>query len=147
MTGLKAQGSRLKVWPPASSLQPRAQSAFSLVEVVVSIAVLSVGLVGAIQVFPVGLRASQRAELVSRATIAAQRTIESLKLVSWGDLEAGESTSREESFDITVVVDQPDVEGLVDPTGLKRVTVTVSWTQEGRSRSLTVATYLHRATS
>jgi len=122
-------------------------SAFSLVEIIVSIAVLSVGLVGAIQVFPVGLRASQRAELVSRATIAAQRTIESLKLVSWEELKAGESTSHEDPFDVTVVIDQPEVEGVVDPTRLKRVTATVSWTQEGRVRSLTVATYLHRQSS
>jgi type II secretory pathway pseudopilin PulG len=114
------------------------------VEVIVAIAILSVGLIGAIRVFPVGLRASQRAELVSRATIAAQRTIESLKLVSWEGLEAGESTSREDPFDITAVVDQPDVEGLVDPSRLKRISVTVRWIQEGRRRSLLVATYLSR---
>jgi hypothetical protein len=115
-----------------------------LVEVVISIAILSVGLIGAIRVFPVGLRASQRAELLSRATLAAERTVESLKLRSWDELLLGESTSREEPFDLAVSIDQPTPEGVVDASRLKRISVTVSWTQEGRLRALTIATYVRR---
>jgi type II secretory pathway pseudopilin PulG len=111
---------------------------------VISIAILSVGLVGAMRVFPVGLRASQRAEMVSRATLAAQRALESLKLKAWDELEAGETTSQEDDFDVTVVIDQPEVEGLVDSSRLKRLSVTVKWMQEARARSLTVVTYVHR---
>ncbi|MBI3331269.1 MAG: type II secretion system protein, partial [Candidatus Omnitrophica bacterium] len=65
------------------------RSAFSLVELLISMAILSVGLVGAMRVFPMGLRASVRAELHSRAALAAQRTIESLKLEPWEALEDG----------------------------------------------------------
>jgi len=119
-------------------------TAFSLVEVVISIAILSVGLIGAIRVFPVGLRASQRAELLSRATLAAERTVESLKLRSWDELPLGESTSREEPFDLAVSIDQPTPEGVADSSRLKRISVTVSWTQEGRPRSLSVVTYVRR---
>jgi prepilin-type N-terminal cleavage/methylation domain-containing protein len=50
---------------------------FSLIEVLISMAILSIGIVGAIRVFPVGLRASQRAELAARATQAGERTRES----------------------------------------------------------------------
>ena len=117
---------------------------FSLVEVVISIAILSVGLLGAVRVFPVGLRASQRAERVSRATLAAGRTIEALKLRGWDELTEGESAVEEKEFAITTVIDQPAVEGLIDPTSLKRVSVTVGWKQEGRQRSLTLVTYVHK---
>jgi len=131
------------MWNEKSAIR-NPQSAFSLVEVVISIAILSVGLIGAIRVFPVGLRASQRAELLSRATLAAERTVESLKLRSWDELPLGESTSREEPFDLAVSIDQPTPEGVVDSSRLKRISVTVSWTQEGRPRSLSVVTYVRR---
>lgn len=117
---------------------------FSLIEVVLALAILSIGIVGAIRVFPVGLRASHRAGLSSLATLAGERTMESLKLKPWEELVIGESASREDPFDIVVSVDQPVLPGLVDPTRVKRLAVTVNWTQEGRSRSLTLATYLHR---
>jgi len=117
---------------------------FSLIEVLISMTILSVGIVGAIRVFPVGLRASQRAELSSRATLAAERTLESWKLKAWEELAAGETGSHEDDFDITILVDQPAVDGLVDPSRVKRLSVTVGWTQEGRSRSLTLVTYVHR---
>ncbi|MBI3087915.1 MAG: prepilin-type N-terminal cleavage/methylation domain-containing protein [Candidatus Omnitrophica bacterium] len=118
---------------------------FSLIEVVISMAILSVGIVGAIRVFPVGLRASQRAELASRATLAAERTLESWKLKAWEELSTGETASREDDFDISVLVDQPTVDGLVDPSRVKRLSVTVGWMQEGRGRSLTLVTYVHRS--
>jgi len=117
---------------------------FSLIEVVLSLAILSVGIVGAMRVFPVGLRASHRSELSSMATLAAERTLESFKLKTWDELPVGESVTQEDPFAITVSVDQPVLPGLVDPTRVKRLAVTVTWTQEGRSRSLTIATYVHR---
>ncbi len=126
---------------PAFSVQlPEAQG-FSLVEVVIAIGILSIGLFGAIKVFPVGLRASQRAERLSRAALVGQRTMESYKLKHWDELEAGQTTSSEDPFEVTISIDQPDVEGVVDPSRLKRLSVTVTWTQDGRERSVTTTTY------
>jgi prepilin-type N-terminal cleavage/methylation domain-containing protein len=118
--------------------------AFSLIEVVISMAILSIGLIGAIRVFPVGLRASKRAEQASLATLAAERTLESWKLKSWQELSPGETVIQQGSFDITVSIDQPTLEGLVDASSLRRVSVTVSWSSEGRPRSFSVVTYLAR---
>ena len=129
---------------PAFSLEPRAARGFSLVELAISIGILSVGLVGAIRVFPVGLRASQRAEVLSRATLVGERTLELLKLNSWeelGQMAQEGSTTVEGSFEVTVIVDEPVVEGVIDPSRLKRIAVRVSWIQEGRLRSLTLLTY------
>ena len=117
-------------------------SAFSLVELIISMAILSVGMVGAMRVFPIGLRASQRAEWHSRAALVAQRVIESLKLEPWDALAEGETTSEEEGFSVTTRISQPAPEDLVDPGRLKAVEVTVQFTQDGRERRLVFITYV-----
>jgi hypothetical protein len=110
-------------------------------------AILSVGLFAGIRVFPVGLGASKRAEMRSRATFAAQRTIESMKLTPWDDLGAGETTAEVDAFTVATRISQPTLEGLVDSTRLKAVEVSVAWTQDGRSRQITFVTYLRKPSS
>ena len=134
-------------------------AAFSLVELVISMAILAVGIVGAMRVFPVGLRASRRSELSSRATILAQRTLECLKLKPWDELVEGDtlqlcrepsegaSGADEARFTITPRMTQPTIEHLTDAGRLKAVEVTIQWTQDGRSRESTFVTYLRRDTS
>ena len=125
----------------------RKHLAFSLVELVISMAILSVGIVGAMRVFPVGLRASQRSEMSSRATIVAQRTIDSLKLNTWDELIEGETTREEGDFTVSTRITPPNPERLVDPNRLKCLEVTVRWQEESRPRQLTVMTYVRRPTS
>ena len=117
---------------------------FSLIELIIALGILSVGLVGAIRVFPLGLRASQRTEMSSRATILAQRTLEELKLTPWATLQDGETVRKEETFDVVTRITTGPLEDLVDPTRLKQVMVTVHWDQDHRSRALTFVTYLRR---
>ena len=116
------------------------QSAFSLVELVISLGILSVGLVGAMRVFPIGLQASARSRMSSRATMAAQRILESLKLRSCEDLT--QDTTTVEEFTVTTRLGQPDLAHLVDPARLKTLEAVVAWTQEGRPRALTFVTYI-----
>ena len=101
---------------------------------------VSVGLVGAMRVFPVGLQASARSRMSSRATMAAQRMLESLKLRSCEDVT--EDTTTLEEFTVTTRVGEPDLPHLVDPARLKMLEATVAWTQEGRPRALTFVTYV-----
>ena len=126
----------------------RRTAAFSLIELVIAMAILSVGLVGAMRVFPLGLRASQRAEVNSRAAIAAQRAIESLKLKPWEELEEGETTAAEGGFDVTTRITRPVLKDLVDPTRLKTVEVHVRSVKAGAPpRELTFITYVRRDSS
>ncbi len=114
---------------------------FSLIELVISLAILSVGLIGAMRVFPLGLRASKRTELSSRATLVGQRTLEEIKLLTWEALEVGETSEAQDGFEVTTRVGTLEVEGLVDSTQLKSILVTVQWDQDGRTRELDFATY------
>ena len=121
--------------------------AFSLIELMISMAILSVGLIGAMRVFPMGLRASQRAELNSRAAIVAQRTIEMLKLKSWDDLALKETTEQDDGFSVTTRISQPVIDPLADAGRLKAIEVRVEMVQDGRSRQLVFLTYVRRETS
>ena len=123
------------------------QTGFSLTELIISMAILSVGLFAGMRVFPVGLGASRRAELRSRAAFAAQRTLESLKFTPWEDLAEGQTTTEADGFDITTRISPTALEGVVDATRLKAVEVTVQWSQESRSRALTFVTYLRQPSS
>ncbi len=110
--------------------------------------ILSVGLVGAMRVFPIGLRASQRSELSSRAAIAAQRTIELVKLTPWSELAEGDTVAQEGDLQLTTRVGRPDLaEPLADPDRLKQIDITVRSIQTPRVRPLTFVTYLRRDTS
>ena len=123
------------------------RAGFSLVELVISMAILSVGLVGALRVFPVGLRASHRSEMNSRATMVAQRTIESMKLKTWGELADGDTTTQDDTFEVTTRISPSSIEPLADPDRIKKIEVAVQWSQDGRPRSLIFVTYLRRNTS
>jgi len=115
-----------------------------LVELVIAMSILAVGLVGAMRVFPVGLRASQRSEVASRAVLAAQRTIESLKLTPWEELTGELPPTQEDGFDITTRLRTPSIDHLLDETRLKAVDVTVQTGSQSRPHRLTVVTYLRR---
>ena len=121
---------------------------FSLIELVISLSILAIGLVGAMRVFPVGLRASQRAEMNSRAAFTAQRVIESLKLTPWGDLKEEETTTEEDGFDVTTRIEPLALDPLVDATRLRAVHITVRPKQATvRARALTFMTYVRRESS
>ena len=120
---------------------------FSLLEVAIAVSILAVGLVGAMRVFPVGLRASYRSEQSSRAAFLVQQTLEQAKLISWEALESGETAHQDGPFSVTLAIDQPALEGLVDASRLKRLSVHVGWNQDGRERSVSAVTYVVRPPS
>jgi hypothetical protein len=113
----------------------------------ISMGILLVGVIGAMRVFPVGLRASHRAELHSRAAMVAQRTIESLKLNGWDQLPEAETSSQDDGFDVTTRVFPASVEPLEDSDRLKAVEVDVQIVQDGRARTLTFVTYVRQDAS
>ena len=136
----RVPSSEFRVSPHAEPETRNPERGFSLVEVVIAMAILAIGLFGAVRVFPVGLQASRRSEWSSRATMVAQRTLEAMKLASCADLNEAEAADN--GMTLTTRKLPLAVPHLVDATRLQGIELTVGWQQDGRPRSQVFVTYL-----
>ncbi len=64
------------------------RAGFTLFEVIIVAAVLSIGLLMIVQVFPLGLQAKEAAEQYSTATLLGQRMMEEIRRKGYDDLNA-----------------------------------------------------------
>ena len=121
-------------------------SGFSLIEMVVAMGLLAMGLIGVIRLFPVGLRASKRSEVVSKATFLAQQRLEELKLAGYAALAADPPTvplsGASDKYRWAATVEPVEAAGLPTTNDLRAVTVTVQWPEGGQMRSTAVTTYV-----
>lgn len=98
---------------------------FTLIEVVIALLVLTVGIVGVLTVLPVALKASKRAMNMIQAPFFAQEKLEELKRDGYDALqEITETACSNPKFSYTV-----DVVDEASPPNLRKVTVTISWSE------------------
>ncbi len=103
----------------------RKKKGFTLVEVVISLLVLTIGIVGVIALLPVCLRAGKQATDMTQAAFFAQDKLEELKRDGYDALP---SVPEEGSCSNSVFSYKVEVGGVIDPPGnLKEVKVTISW--------------------
>ncbi|MFA5318381.1 MAG: prepilin-type N-terminal cleavage/methylation domain-containing protein [Patescibacteria group bacterium] len=115
------------------------QKGISLIEVVASIAVISIAFFSIINIFPFSLNNSRAAQNITSAAFLAQAGMEGALSIVYEDLAAGEFESRarlsddEDSFlykfereTIVSYVDENLEESLED-AGLKKIEVNVYW--------------------
>ncbi len=118
---------------------------FTMVEMVVSLTILAIGIVGVIGVmnssFGVSVRTNQR----SRAVALATREVESVRAVTWSQLPASSTaTTRQEevggtTFTVEKAVTWQSRSG--NAQAVKRATVAVRWTDaDGRVRDVSQTT-------
>lgn len=109
---------------------------FSLLEILIALAVMLVGIVGVMSLFPVGLRASKVAENYTLAAILAQYAIDEAKLTAFGGLSNDNGTflAPDDAFSWDRVVDTP-------LANLEQITITISWSDLGLTRSEEFVTY------
>ncbi|MBU0759182.1 MAG: prepilin-type N-terminal cleavage/methylation domain-containing protein [Candidatus Omnitrophica bacterium] len=121
---------------------------FSLLELIIAIGVLAVGLVGVLQIFPVGLRASQRAGMMTKAAFLAQNKLEEVKMAGFGSITALPPTillaGEDRDFEWEITIDKPELNGLNDNDNMRKVTVTVNWMDRSKKRSKDFITYVTR---
>lgn len=119
---------------------------FSLLELIIAIAVLAIGLVGVLQIFPVGLRASYRSGMVTKAAFLAQNKMEEVKMAGFDAITALPPkislAGTEGDFEWEIFIDEPDLDGLESSENLKKVTVTISWVERNRTRTKDFVTYI-----
>jgi len=106
--------------------KPSSEAAFSLLEVLVAVTILSVGVLGVLTGFSLSTRASARAYRTDQAAAIARCQLEQALALPTRELEPGTGTSSR--FHWTL-----DVEG--KPHGLVRATVTVKWLERGQTES------------
>ncbi|MBU4312589.1 MAG: prepilin-type N-terminal cleavage/methylation domain-containing protein [Candidatus Omnitrophica bacterium] len=121
---------------------------FSLLELIIAVAVLAIGLVGILQIFPVGLRASYRAGMVTKAAFLAQNKIEEIKISGFDAITELPPkiplSGSEGDFEWEIAIDEVDLEGLESDDDIRQITVTVNWPERNRTRSKDFVTYVTR---
>lgn len=121
---------------------------FSLIELVVALGLLAVGLIGVVRLFPVGLRASHRSEVVSKATFLAQQQLEELKLLGYDAIAAEEPafamSGASGKYQWSTEIAPVEAAGLPSPNELRAATVTVQWPESNQTRSVSLTTYIAR---
>ena len=123
--------------------------AFTLLEIVIALAILVIGLVGILSLFPVGFQASKKATDLTEATLYAQQKIEDLKKDGYGSATVGTTTGTfklpdgitNSRFSWNLQVDDNSTDATLPP-GLKRIELTVDWTEGGKSFNEKFVTYI-----
>jgi uncharacterized protein (TIGR02598 family) len=105
---------------------------FSLIEVILALAILILGLVGVIVLFPVGLRASRQASVLSEETLLAQSHLEEIKTLGYDRITTTEGTHK--NFKWQIAFEEMTPEGVNDSSGLRKAVVTITWSQGGQEK-------------
>jgi Tfp pilus assembly protein PilV len=119
------------------------QAGFSAVEMIVAVVFFGILMLGFVGVFPMGLRTVQRGERMTVATSLAQDELERLKtllpndpdLVAGAHADAANPIQGAYTRAWTVTDDDP----LPD---MKRIDMTVSFSERGINRNITMSTYV-----
>ena len=119
---------------------------FSLLELIIAIAVLAVGLVGVLQIFPIGLRASQRAGIMTKAAFLAQNKIEDIKLAGFDAITELPPkiplSGKDGDFEWNIKIDDVNLEGIENSSEMRKVTVILTWPERNTTRSKDFITYV-----
>jgi uncharacterized protein (TIGR02598 family) len=100
---------------------------FTLIEILISMAILVIGILAVLALFPVGFDSANRSADLTKATIYAQNTMEELKRLGYPVTTAASGVFTDPKFSYTIYTTQ------VASTGsLVLTTVRISWNYKGR---------------
>ncbi|MBU1862455.1 MAG: prepilin-type N-terminal cleavage/methylation domain-containing protein [Candidatus Omnitrophica bacterium] len=122
-------------------------NAFTLIELLISMVILIVGLVGILLVIPLGQRAYNRSNLTTRATIFASEIMEELKAKEYDELTSqNEWTGTNDIFSWTAVVSDVDENDFQEATTipeekLVKMVLEISYKAQGKDRKETFTTF------
>lgn len=102
-------------------------SGFTLIEIVIALAILAVGLVGILSLFPIGFDSARRSVGATQATIFAHEHLDQLKNNGFPALGSTLGTFTDPAYTWTQTVTTTTV------NDLRQVICTVSWGQGNRT--------------
>ncbi|MCD4688054.1 MAG: prepilin-type N-terminal cleavage/methylation domain-containing protein [Desulfuromonadaceae bacterium] len=100
---------------------------FSLIELMVSMAILAIGLLGLAGLQGTAINGNHHGNMISQATVLAQDTIEQIRNTDYDDIDTATNADLPASTTVDNFNRAILIEDVTSLTGLKRVTVTVSW--------------------
>jgi len=115
------------------------KNSFTLIEVLISVFILTVGIITILNIFPLGLQIRKGAELSAVASWLAQEKIEEISSLSYGDIAQGpieirhyldppyNHYEREAMVSCITGTDLSPVSCNAQPVPLKKAKVTVYW--------------------
>lgn len=119
-------------------------SGFTIIEVIVTMVILSLGILGIARLMPLGARVAQHARLLTRASEYAQQKLEEIKTFKSNDARLSAGTHIEPGLLDTVFQFQRwyEVTDDVPMTDMKLVVVTVAYKTTIRQDTLRMRTYI-----
>lgn len=135
--------------------QTKAKHGFSLIEVLIAIAVLAVGLIAVISIFPFSIKTNKGAEQQSLASSYARTKLEQVLASSYDEVNTGTIEARArvtanpndtayplERQTVVTFIDS-NLNTSVSDVGLKKVVVTVYWpNRQGGDNTLVLTSIL-----
>lgn len=126
----------------------RHKRGFSLLELIIAIGVLAIGLVGVLQIFPVGLRASRHSGMITKAAFLAQNKMEEIKMQDFEEIADFSPeiplSGTDGDFDWEIFIDEVELDGVESDENIRKVSITISWLERNRKRSKDFVTYVTR---
>ena len=118
------------------------EAGFTLIEVMVSIVILSIGVLGLAPLMAVSVTGNSFSNEATRANVIAQDKIEALKnVVSFASLPYRDSTTVDNHYNMSARVDDNVSDGTV-PAGVYKIQIRVNWSDHaGVARRLEFFTY------
>jgi len=121
---------------------------FTLIEIIMAMAILAVAVIGVVQLLPTGIRASRSSEMMSKAVFIAQEKTEELKLAGF-DVISAENPAIDlegESGDYAweAEVSEVSLDGLISSDDVRQLTMRISWQERGKTQSEEFITYIGR---
>lgn len=110
---------------------------FTLIEIVISMAILAVGLVGILCLFPVGFDSARRSVNLTQAALDAQEKLAHIKKDGFPEVGTTNGTFSDSNYSWEAAVTPEDPDGY-----LRKVTLTVTWRYKGREYKETFKTYI-----
>lgn len=110
---------------------------FTLIEIVISMAILAIGLVGILSLFPVGFDSARRSMDFTQVALYAQEKLAEIKKDGFSVLQSTSGTFTDTNYSwIEDVTDDT-------PTGyLKKVVLTIKWNYKNKKHSQVFTTYV-----
>lgn len=109
---------------------------FTLIEIVISMAILAVGLVGILSLFPVGFDSAKRSMNLTQASLYAQGKLAEIKRDGFPEVDTKEGAFIDPNYKWELVVTDETPAGY-----LRKVELTVKWNHKNKIHREVFTTY------